>query len=81
MEKWTDINKINCYSCRFFDKNDPVHCYGTCELQDEDFHISHECNIEDERQSVVFMLATVTLCFAMAQVVRLYIWLFRKREA
>lgn len=40
---------MNCYNCNHYDKNDYVHCYGTCELQDVDFRIDHKCNIEKDR--------------------------------
>lgn len=40
---------MNCYNCNHFDKNDYVHGYGTCELQDIDYRIDHNCNIENER--------------------------------
>lgn len=40
---------MNCYNCKYFDKNDPIHCYGTCELQDVDYKIDHDCNIENDR--------------------------------
>jgi len=38
---------MNCLGCRFFDKNDPHHAWGTCEPQDEDFHATHECNLTE----------------------------------
>lgn len=38
---------MNCYSCDFYDKNDYLHGYGTCEIQDEDFKCDHECNLTD----------------------------------
>ena len=39
---------MNCINCRFYDKNDMVHSYGTCEPQDKDFHATHECNLSEE---------------------------------
>lgn len=38
-----------CYSCDHFDKNDPLHGYGTCELQDADFRLNHACNLTCDR--------------------------------
>lgn len=39
---------MNCINCRFYDKNDVVHSYGTCEPQDTDFHCTHECNLSND---------------------------------
>ena len=47
---------MNCYSCRFFDKNDPVHAYGTCEIQDKDFRCDHECNVPESDIRALEML-------------------------
>ena len=39
---------MNCLYCNFYDKNDPVHAWGTCEPQDEDFHCTHDCNLTEK---------------------------------
>lgn len=36
---------MNCLYCNFFDANDSIHAWGTCEPQDRDFHCTHECNL------------------------------------
>lgn len=41
---------MKCLACPLYDKNDPVHAYGTCEPQDEDFHCTHDCNLSDEER-------------------------------
>jgi len=38
---------MNCLNCSYYDKNDAVHAWGTCEPQDEDFPATHECNMTD----------------------------------
>jgi len=38
---------MNCLNCTFYDKNDIANAYGTCEPQDEDFHATHECNLDE----------------------------------
>ncbi len=40
---------MNCINCHFYDKNDIVYTYGTCEPQDKDFHCTHECNLNSEQ--------------------------------
>lgn len=48
---------MNCYSCKLFDKNDYIRGYGTCEPQDKDFHVSHECNLKmDEKNKHPFSI-------------------------
>ena len=42
---------MNCLCCSFYDKNDPINAWGTCEPQDEDFHATHECNFNSEEIS------------------------------
>ncbi|SEU09141.1 hypothetical protein SAMN05443270_3065 [Lacrimispora sphenoides] len=37
-----------CLNCRFYDKNDQINAFGTCEPQDEDFHCTYECNLSQE---------------------------------
>lgn len=39
---------MNCLYCHFFNSNDPIHAWGTCEPQDKDFHCTHECNMSKE---------------------------------
>lgn len=39
-----------CYNCTFFDCNDVIHCYGTCEPQNQDFRIDHKCNLTQEQR-------------------------------
>lgn len=39
---------MNCISCRFYDMNDQINAFGTCEPQDEDFHCTHECNLSED---------------------------------
>ena len=41
---------MKCLSCILYDKNDPLHCYGTCEPQDMDYHATHECNLPDREK-------------------------------
>lgn len=38
---------MNCLYCRFYNKNDSIHAWGTCEPQDRDFHCTHECNLSE----------------------------------
>lgn len=38
----------NCLYCRFFDKNDMVHAWGTCEPQDRDYSCTHICNLTEK---------------------------------
>ncbi len=42
-----EVNMI-CLCCSFYDKNDAINAWGTCEPQDEDFHATHECNLNTE---------------------------------
>lgn len=37
-----------CLNCSFYDKNDLINAFGTCEPQDIDFHCTHECNLSKE---------------------------------
>lgn len=37
-----------CLGCNFYDMNDQINAYGTCEPQDQDFHCTHECNLSKE---------------------------------
>ena len=37
-----------CLNCSFYDKNDSINAFGTCEPQDQDFHCTHECNLSHE---------------------------------
>ena len=47
----------HCLNCSLYDKNDPIHAYGTCEPQDKDFHCTHECNLSDnEKASIIKFL-------------------------
>lgn len=39
---------MNCLYCYFFDGNDAVHAWGTCEPQDKDFPCTHACNLSDK---------------------------------
>ena len=39
---------MKCLDCKFYDKNDYVHGYGTCEPQDEDFKCDHDCNLSEK---------------------------------
>ena len=39
----TSSDTMKHCNCPHFDLNDIFHCYGTCEILDEDFHISGEC--------------------------------------
>lgn len=39
---------MNCLNCKFYDKNDMINAFGTCEPQDENFHCTHECNLTNE---------------------------------
>lgn len=36
---------MHCMNCCFYDKNDMINAFGTCEPQDKDFHCTHECNL------------------------------------
>lgn len=36
---------MNCLHCLFYDKNDSIRAWGTCEPQDRDFPCDHECNL------------------------------------
>lgn len=36
---------MNCISCFFYDMNDQINAFGTCEPQDKDFHCTHDCNL------------------------------------
>ncbi len=48
-----------CLGCSHYDKNDPVHCFGTCEIQDQDFRCTHECDVpEEELLSIEALLAS-----------------------
>ena len=40
---------MKCLNCHYYDKNDVIHAYGTCEPQDKDFHCTHECNLTDAK--------------------------------
>lgn len=40
---------MNCLYCHFYDKNDRINAWGTCEPQNEDFHCTHECNLNKEQ--------------------------------
>lgn len=42
-----------CWDCVHYDKNDPIHCYGTCQILDEDFHVTHECTCPPEEIRLV----------------------------
>lgn len=46
----------SCISCAFFDFNDYLRGYGTCEPQDEDFQADHECNLS---KSEIFELESL----------------------
>ena len=37
--------KMHCLNCSFYNKNDSINAFGTCEPQAEDFHCAHECNL------------------------------------
>ncbi|WP_303872022.1 hypothetical protein [Acetobacterium wieringae] len=37
-----------CLGCNFYDMNDQINAFGTCEPQDQDFHCTHECNLSEE---------------------------------
>lgn len=36
---------MKCINCKRYDFNDYIHGFGTCEYQDEDFKVDHDCNI------------------------------------
>ena len=38
-------NPRHCLGCPIYDMNDVRHCFGTCEIQGEDFHATHICNL------------------------------------
>lgn len=42
-----------CCNCIHFDMNDIVHCYGTCEIMDEDFPVYHECSCDKNEIKLV----------------------------
>ena len=39
---------MNCLNCRFYDFNDYLNGYGTCEPQSNDFAADHECNLSED---------------------------------
>lgn len=40
---------MNCISCRFYDMNDQINAFGTCEPIGEDFHCTHECSLSEDK--------------------------------
>lgn len=40
---------MNCLGCRFYDMNDLINAFGTCEPQDKDYHCTNECNLSKEK--------------------------------
>lgn len=39
---------MKCLYCSFYDGNDSIHAWGTCEPQDRDFPCTHECNLNTD---------------------------------
>jgi len=42
-----------CSNCSHFDMNDSIHCYGTCEILDQDLHWTSECCCPEEEIKLV----------------------------
>ena len=47
------MNLKKCWNCSHFDMNDAKHSFGTCEILDEDFHATSECNCPTEKIALV----------------------------
>ena len=47
-----------CANCNHFDNNDYMNAFGTCEILDEDFHVTHECSCPPEEIKLVESLQT-----------------------
>lgn len=47
---------MKCLYCHFYDKNDIINAFGTCDPQDTDFHCTHECNLSDKESSELLSL-------------------------
>lgn len=48
---------MKCLYCSFYDRNDSIHAWGTCEPQDRDFPCTHECNLNADEVKALEGLA------------------------